>query len=314
MATQWLEETRKFFDEKDLRLVEWKSGGHLLRDSALTADHIVWLVRDPRLPRFSQEAMQPAANFRSIPCLAADEAHLYLRNPSTQRGQGFDTLLVHSKFVLHLSGTLFPLGPKKDGLNLMRMLGGEFKPAPQGRWTPRIAAQLNRMKRDWDVMDFRHCITPFYLRRGPTSRFDGDYIVDQTISIPVPFMEDPNDPDDGSGKYYAAAKSLGSGYSPDANGMNAIKARSNYAKLFAWSSLFGKWHGIENNPALSAKQKQIQQTTLMRAELKRTPPSPRVRTLVGLLKMITARKEKFVIVADRLFLLNLAYAVPPQTI
>jgi hypothetical protein len=170
------------------------------------------------------------------------------------------------------------------------------------------------MKRDWDVMDFRHCITPFYLRRGPMSRFDGDYIVDQTISIPVPFMEDPNDPDDGSGKYYAEAKSLGSGYSTDANGMNAIKARSNYAKLFAWSSLFGKWHDIENNPALSAKPKQIQQTTLMRAELKRTAPSPRVRTLVGLLKMITARKEKFVIVADRLFLLNLAYAVPPQII
>jgi hypothetical protein len=82
---------------------------------------------------------------------------------------------------------------------------------------------------------------------GPTSKFEGDYIVDQSITIPVPFMEDPNDPDDSTGKYYAQARSLGS-FSPDASGMNAIKFRSNNAKLFAWSSLFGDWHRIENNP------------------------------------------------------------------
>jgi hypothetical protein len=232
--------------------------------------------------------MQPAANFRSIPCLAADEAHLYLRNHSTLRGRGFNRLLEHSRLVLHLSGTLFPLGPKKDGLHLMRMLGGEFKAAPQGRWTNRTAVQLNRLKSEWDVLQFRYVITSFYLRRGPTSMYEGQHIVDQSIRIPVPFMEDPNDPDDSTGKYHAQARSLASSTFTN-DGMNAIKVGSNNARMFAWSSLFGDWYCIESDHNLSPKEKLTRQTNLMRTRVKRTAPSPRVRKLVGLLKMIVAK-------------------------
>jgi hypothetical protein len=193
----------------------------------------------------------------------------------------------------------------------MRMLGGEFKPAPQGRWTNRIAVQLNTLKSEWDV-PLHHAVL-----LAPRT--------DKQVRRPVhcgseyqhsrPFHGGSNDPDDSTGKYYAQARSLASStFSTGASGMNAIKVRSNNAKLFAWSSLFGDWHRIETNPLLYPKQKQAQQTALMRSQVKRIAPSPRVRTLVGLLKMIIAKKERFVIIADRLFLPNLAYAVPPQTI
>jgi hypothetical protein len=142
------------------------------------------------------------------------------------------------------------------------------------------------------VLQFRHSIAPFYLRRRPTSMYEGQHIVDQSIIIPVPFMEDLDDPDDSTGKYYAQARQLASStFTSD-----GIKVRSNNARVFAWSSLFADWHRVESDPNLSAKEKLLQPTNLMRSQVKRTAPSPSVRKLVGLLKMIIVKKERFVIV------------------
>jgi hypothetical protein len=61
----------------------------------------------------------------------------------------------------------------------------------------------------------------------------------------------------------------------------------------------------------AAQENSEAQTAMMSSKVKRTQPSPRVKKLLGLLKIY---KAKFGIVADRLFLLNLAYAVQLQTI
>jgi len=47
----------------------------------------------------------------------------------------------------------------------------------------------------------------------------------------------------------------------------------------------------------------------MKKEMKKPLPSRRVVKLVSLLKMIKAKGEKFIIVSDRLFLLNLGAQV-----
>ncbi len=159
LAPQWLDEACKFFPEEELKLIEWKAGEDLLHQSALTQDHIVWLVRDSCLGRFGDVASKLATNFQSIPCLATDESHIYLRNLQTRRGQGWQRLINLSFFVLHLSGTLFPLKPKKDGLLILRALGEKFKPQSEGRWTAKIALQLHQLQQEWNVLQFRHCIT-----------------------------------------------------------------------------------------------------------------------------------------------------------
>lgn len=91
--------------------------------------------------------------------------------------------------------------------------------------------------------------------------------------------------------------------------MAAIKNRANHARMFAWSSLWEDWYKIERDPDLTATQKIAQQTALMKTGLAKRKPSKRVIKLVSLLKMIKAKGEKFIIVSDRLFLLNLGAQV-----
>jgi len=133
LAPQWLDEACKFFPEEELKLIEWKAGEDLLHQSALTQDHIVWLVRDSCLGRFGDVASKLATNFQSIPCLATDESHIYLRNLQTRRDQEWQQLIDLSSFVLHLSRMLFSLKSKKDGLLILYALNEKFKPQSEGR-------------------------------------------------------------------------------------------------------------------------------------------------------------------------------------
>src|SRR5579862_4342338 len=55
---------------------------------------------------------------------------------------------------------------------------------------------------------FRHCITPFYLCHGPFSKYEEKFIMNQSILIPVPFLEDSEDVNDIIEKYYAMTHEL----------------------------------------------------------------------------------------------------------
>src|SRR5579859_6464304 len=114
LSTQWLDEARKFFDSDNFNLVEI-TGSHQFTDPENSTDHTVWLVRNPRIVKFKYTVEQSALH---MPCLMADESHLYLRNPKSQRGKLYNILLPKADFVVHMSGTLFPLGPKTDGLRI----------------------------------------------------------------------------------------------------------------------------------------------------------------------------------------------------
>src|ERR1700738_1041959 len=92
-------------------------------------------------------------------------------------------------------------------------------------------------------------------------------------------------------------------------GVSGIKNRANSARMFAWSSLWEEWYRIEHTPGIAAKERQARQTALMKNELRKRLPSHRVVKLVSLLKMIKAKGEKFIIISDRLFLLNLGAQV-----
>jgi hypothetical protein len=76
LATQWIDEANKFFDESDFHLLEF-TGSHQFTDPENRTDRTVWLVRDPRIAKFLTAANSYDLN---IPCLMVDESHLYLRN------------------------------------------------------------------------------------------------------------------------------------------------------------------------------------------------------------------------------------------
>lgn len=123
------------------------------------------------------------------------------------------------------------------------------------------------------MLQFRHAITPFYWRRGPTSLYKGQNIIDQSTIISVPFMEDPDDPDDYTSKYYAQARQLASS-TFTSDGINAIKVRSNDARRFAWSSLFADWHRIESDPRSFCKRKVISTNKFHEKPSKKNCPQP----------------------------------------
>ena len=57
--------------------------------------------------------------------------------------------------------------------------------------------------------------------------------MDQSILIPVPFLEDSEDVNDTIGKYYAMTRELGESHFPGDTGLNTIMTRSNHARMFA---------------------------------------------------------------------------------
>jgi hypothetical protein len=247
LATQWIDEANKFFDESDFHLVEF-TDLHQFTDPENQTDRTVWLVRDPRIAKFLTATNRYDLD---IPCLMADESHLYLRNDKSNRGKVYNYLLPRTGFVVHMSGTLFPLGPRDDGLRVLCQLGGEFAAQPPARWSPVQALQPKKLSRDWDVLEFRYFVTPFYLRR--CSHSNDRPIIDEGIRAPVPFIEDPNDPKDVTGEYYCQVQQLTSD-TFNQTGVSAIKNRANSARMFEWSSLCEEWYRIEHTPASRQKR------------------------------------------------------------
>jgi len=74
---------------------------------ANTTDQTVWLVRDPRMGKFVRGPVEQGG--LKIPCLIADEAHIYLRNSNSGKGTEYNRFFPVTDFVVHVSGTLFPL-------------------------------------------------------------------------------------------------------------------------------------------------------------------------------------------------------------
>ena len=138
-------------------------------------------------------------------------------------------------FILCITSqrTLFSLGPKKNSLLILCALDEKFKPQSEGKWTAKIALQLHQLQQEWNVLQFRHCIMPFYLHHSPFSKYEGKFIMNQFILIPVLFLEDSEDINNIIRKYYAITYKLGKSHFLGDTELNAIMMRSSYARMFA---------------------------------------------------------------------------------
>jgi SNF2-related domain len=341
LAPQWIAESKKFFPKTELQLMDFSSEAFSKNLSSRT----VWVVRDHNLQRFADFVKYNGGI--SIPALIADEAHIYLRSHESAKVRGYRSLLEQSQFSVLMSGTLFPLGPQHDVFLLFPQLGGPLE-ASNERWPRGFVAEINKLRDNWNVLKLRNMIQPFYLRRTKTSTWENERIVPADIQSPIPFLEDPEDPEDTNGSHYRQALDLladlddqkrgktsgrirGAKSTPltdqshsasnqerrrqvfqraemKRTGYSAITARANTARMLAWSKIYREWQSIENGLETSA-EKAKQQTRLIKTEYAKRRPSCRVFKLVQLLKMIHKRKERFLIVSDRLFLLSIATQV-----
>jgi hypothetical protein len=134
----------------------------------------------------------------------------------------------------------------------------------------------------------------------------------------VPFLEDPGDPKDVSGHYYREALCMlettvqqskkSKATHALSNNVEQIKQRANTARMLAWSNVYKEWvHISESRQGDAGKQQQ--KTLLFDETFTKRVPSPRVKKLVEILKMIKSQKERFIILSDRLFLLHIAAQV-----
>jgi len=126
--------------------------------------------------------------------LFADEAHAAFRSLDSNRARLWDKMNAWSEFTCLISGTLFPLGPRKDGKGLMSCLGRDWD-RKNAKWTTEERVVLKKlfMHNDWDILAFRTLITPFYLRRDLNSQWFRKWIIPRVRVRPKPEIVDPQD-------------------------------------------------------------------------------------------------------------------------
>jgi hypothetical protein len=124
-----------------------------------------------------------------------DEWHTYGRaKPHTSaRCDRICNVMNNTMFVLQMSGTFFPLGPKSDAERLMINVGGDWTRPNDGvvKWTVEETAKLkvifkrqgNRLV-DWSVIRLRRFLGTFLIRRSTTSKYRGQPVIPEKIARP----------------------------------------------------------------------------------------------------------------------------------
>ena len=321
LASQWVSEAEKFFPQSAMRVFDFNPNEYTTAGN--DSIDVVWVVRDTKLAQFWNALPEKFL----IPVLICDEGHIYLRSDSSKKITFFHSMQPHAEFIVHVSGTLFPLGPRQDAPKLLMNLGGPFvlvdDDGDKTKWTAEFLKDWNALQEEseWSIEKFRTLIRPFYLRRSKHSEWEGRMIIPKEISPPIPFIEDPLDAEDAKGVYSALSLSLleelerkrrmkkGGVKRAEVTSGNVVQTRANNARMFAWSRCWREWVLVEQNSNLNARERESKQERILSYGLGHTRPSRRLIKLVSLLKMIQKREEKFLIVADRIFLLHLAFYV-----
>jgi hypothetical protein len=313
LVENWNLECKKWFHEDTLRLKlleenEW------LRDRRPTT---VWMVKDTNT-RIAKKLLNDD-NDVIIPTVICDEWHLYGRSDNSNRIKILETLIAKSQFVVQMSGTMFPLGPKQDARAILKNLAGpwDLKGKPS-KWSfeeklflKELFKKDSRSAAGWSVLKFRVFIGSFFLRRTTTSKWDGQHIVKDTITRPVPKVVKPKadcpvekQADDSFHKTYTLT-------AQGAVDVQDFVANARTVGQRAWSGLYDAYDkaiksGNRTNATIAEAEKIIDNHILYQK------PSHRLKALAALVNEIVKRGERFVIASDRLFLLRLAVAVCPN--
>lgn len=294
---------------------------------------VVWVVKESYLSAKQTDTMPPeytSSFFKvfgekeisqrvRILSTFADEAHLAWRSSSSERSRIFKAITAMSEFNVLLSGTMFPLGPSEDARGILEHLGGEFNATSPGvsKWNRNFGKAFHRLlqsKETFSVMAFRILISHFYLRRTLNSYWEGKWVVESKIARPEPVVVLPH-PDDfsHSGKVTKVTESR----KRTQQTLTEIMRRADQRRFYAWTELYYEVQTKISETAGTGTSSSRERKTIEAMMMDRLPflrPSGRVKKLIGIIKAHRQRGDRFVIVSDRLFLLQLAYYVFPTSV
>ena len=258
----------------------------------------VWIIRDTKLNDKSDVVRYVRS--AQVLSLFADEGHLAFRSMDSARSTVFRIISAFADFVVSISGTPFPLGPKEDGWQTLRSIAGDPR-SQNHKWKEPQLTLVTRLFIDpghWDVLAYRKLVTPFYLCRNVASTWKGRHIIPQTHKRPTPSILLPNDDayEAELTKVFDSTKKFKRDGLID---LSDFVTRSDELKLMAWCRLYKKVKGLD----------QAEQERVLSRELKSTPFTGRMKVLQKQLKQCHRAGEGFIICADRVFLVTLAVAV-----
>ena len=302
----WINETAKFFDPKELCAKKWT-------ELAWNEDHsirTVWIIRDTRITNTLVECVNNTSV--GVLSLFADEAQTAFRSLESNRAKNFLKISKFADFVILIHGTPFPLGPKEDSYEILVNLAGGGLDKPIAKWSQKQRPWLNNLffkRGGWNVLSFRKLITPFYLCRNSKSQWNGKPIIPEHIVRPQPYilLPKPVSADADFIKEFNSVKPV-TNKRDGLVDLGALRLRSDDIKLTAWTPL---WRDIkESTMHMKAEQKKAVMESKIKNKLETLEPTGRMNRLVSIVKRVHfVEKEKFIIVADRIFLLLLAIYV-----
>ena len=225
-----------------------------------------------------------------IACLACDESHQYMRNESSSRSRHLLEVVLHAEMVIHLSGTLFPLGPRTDGKSTLTMLRGQFmtKPASRGsKWEKagladearKLFSTVHGRMVGWDVKRFRLFISPFHLWRDKGSKYidnDGNvkWVIERSMQQPIPVTITPSAcVHEHSALSLIHAEPVLAHNSGDVD-MRKVRQRSTNATIMAWlgTKLWRRYRDA-NNEARTPREKASKLDNVVSTSLGKEPIS-----------------------------------------
>jgi hypothetical protein len=325
LASNWVNETTKFFERKDLRARLWSLDAWKADDDIST----VWIVKISHLRNSDQDFVKlfsDPAKLKRIEVMStwSDEAHVFGRSDTSYQNRFLRQFTRQSRFNVLITGTLFPLGPSHDAVHVLTSMGGPIGGA--GKWTinPELLRALVRIfdptparkLRQLPLLPIRVLIAPFVLRRTASSTWNGVFVIKRTIARPTPQVIVPP-PDD-----YTSAARIEFKRQKRANKNRKESAhqrmeRADNMRLYAWSPLYKTFIEKLEEYELATNRKHPNPQKLMEEVIKKGlagkdfERTSRMETSISLVKKISQKGERFLIVADRIFPLTLSYWVSP---
>ena len=284
----------------------------------------VWIIKDTILSRTTSplDPLQLTISDPSLRLLSlfSDEAHVSCRSKTSQRSKTYRKLVAISQFSVYISGTPFPVGIQSDAKIVLEHVGGPLEMVStggkSGKWTPlqrnafsNLLSENNR----WDILVFRVLIGEFCLRRTTESQWDNQWIIPRAVARPTPLVRAPTSEDLWEDHTKKEIRRLGKGLK--AKGVHSLSERMERVdklRCLMWAPEVYEEIMAQTKGKLSDCQGLIEDA--MSSTLLCHRPTSRLYELVGLIHGCLERKKRFIIVADRIFLITLAYMVSPAAV
>jgi hypothetical protein len=321
LASNWIKETKSFFENKDLRAKLWT-----LKDWECDHDiDLVWIVKVSEMTHGKRPFVKyfsDPQNLAAIDVMStwADEAHVFGRSDTSYQNRFLRQFTRQSRFNVLITGTLFPLGPSQDAPQVLTSMGGSFS-SPLWQRHPDLRRAFirifdpHRKLRQSPLLPLRVLIAPFILRRTDSSTWQGQFVIHRKVVRPSPHVILPGADAfavDAMTKFKRTKKTTSPAQESEAQRME----QADHMRLYAWSPLYKTFIDTLNEQETHAgRKKTINKTMVMEQVIrdglaqKDFAKTARMKTLISLIKKIRSAKQRFLIVSDRIFPLALIYWV-----